>query len=242
MKSKTKIAMAEETNKPMKKSNAQNLIVRSGEEARQLGRKGGIASGAARRARCSFADSLRQALTVPIPMTSDRHRDWVTLLERFGMCDLNAQNLIVCRMIQSAIGGDVKAAAFIRDTLMLTDGGIEDTGDTKRPAPVTADGIDRLTRYHFLEVAEVRDRFKGEIESAELRDRLGIGIRQAETERETIAATARMYQGEGLIALDEDANGVRVNLNGIERLDDELAHDAEEVDQPTEAEDGGGDE
>jgi len=218
---------AKATDKQKKRGNQRNLIVRSGEEARELGRKGGIASGAARRARCSFAESLRQALTVPIPITSDRHRDWADMIERFGMCDLTAQNLIICRMIQSAIAGDVRAATFVRDTLMLTSGGIEDAGNASRTAPVTADGLDRLTRYHLLEVAEVRAKVGRVIADAEEMDGICHG-RTAEAERRNAADTARTYQEAGLVTLDEDANGVCVDLKGIERMERETAREAEE--------------
>jgi len=204
------------------KGNPKNLIVRQGQEAVELGRKGGIASGAARRARCSFADALRQALTVPIPITSDRHKDWVGMIERFGMCDLTAQNLIVCRMIQCAISGDVRAAAFIRDTLMMTGGGIEDAGDGSRIEPATADGKERLMQYHYLEIAEVRERVKPSIEIADLQDRVSITGRHGETERLKVSMEARNRQRKGLVTLAPDANAVTADLKRIEeRAEDE---------------------
>jgi hypothetical protein len=220
MKKETKSATAKTPNKPQsKRGNPQNLIVRSGAEARELGRKGGIASGAARRTRCSFAEALRHALTVPIPITSDRHGDWTTLIERFGMCDLTAQNLIVCRMIQSAIGGDVKASAFVRDTLMMSGGGIEDAGSEARIAPVTTDGRERLTVYHTLEVPEIRERMKERIDAASATDRLTHGHANGDRARIEVAEDARYYNAEGLVTLDGDANGVTVDLKGIEEED-----------------------
>ena len=229
MKSEVKAATAEKPNKPKtKRGNPQNLIVPHGAKAREIGRKGGLASGAARRAKCSFAGALRQALTVPIPLTSDRHGDWVTLIERFGMCDLTAQNLIVCRMIQAAIGGDVRAAAFIRDTLMMTGGGIEGAGDSERIAPVTADGIERLAVYHTLEVAEIRERVKERIDAAKQTDRLTHGHANGEYAREAAALDMRYYRAEGLVTLNGDGNGVTADLKGIEKADAEADEGADD--------------
>lgn len=230
MKSEVRTATAETPEKPKtKRGNPQNLIaLTSGERAREIGRKGGLASGAARRAKCSFAEALRHALTVPVPLTSDKHGDWVQLIERFGMCDLTAQNLIVCRMIQAAIGGDVRAAAFIRDTLMMTSGGIEDTGSTERTAPVTADGMERLTLYHTLEVGEIRERVKERIDAADQTDRMTHGHVNGDYARVSAALDARYYRAEGLITLDGDASGVTADVQGIEKAEaDEGADDGE---------------
>lgn len=87
-------------------ANEQNLIPfdsnQSREEAKKNGRKGGIASGEARRARKTMKEMLDYLLEKEI---SNAKGEVVTYREA-----------ILTSTIKKAIKGDVKAAQFIRDT------------------------------------------------------------------------------------------------------------------------------
>lgn len=80
-------------------ANEQNLIRhRSPSEARENGRKGGIASGKSRRERKTLKELLLLAL--------EQHDGTATNAEK-----------IAASMIRAAQNGDVKAATFVRDTI-----------------------------------------------------------------------------------------------------------------------------
>lgn len=84
-------------------ANEQNLRRLSPSEAREQGRKGGKASGKARRRRKAFADAFN------------------TLLER-NFTDHSGNQLqgveaIAAKVFQEAMNGDLKAAQMIRDTV-----------------------------------------------------------------------------------------------------------------------------
>lgn len=72
---------------------------RSTEEARERGRKGGVASGRARREKAS----LRAALEV--------------LLERKGEDGLTGREAVAVALYEQALKGDVRAFAELRDTV-----------------------------------------------------------------------------------------------------------------------------
>lgn len=87
--------------------NEQNLIPmneRSQSEARELGRKGGIASGEARRERAKFRELLEVALEEP----------YYDVIE--GKTDMTNAQKVVMALIEKAQKGDVKAFAEIRNT------------------------------------------------------------------------------------------------------------------------------
>ena len=89
-------------------ANNKNLkpIRQSSEEATKNGRKGGIASGQARRARASMAQLARQIASAPI--TSEKTR---RTLESLGIEDeeMNNNALIVASVFKGATSGDIKA-------------------------------------------------------------------------------------------------------------------------------------
>ena len=88
--------------------NEQNLIpmnARSQSEARELGRKGGIASGEARRERAKFRELFEVALEEP----------YFDVIE--GKTDMTNAQKIVMALIAKAQNGDVKAFAEIRNSV-----------------------------------------------------------------------------------------------------------------------------
>ena len=96
------------------KSIANLRPVTSTEEARERGKKGGQKSGEVRRQRKKFKETLELLLHLP-PGLSDQKETLLALGVDEDDCD--NQTLIAISMIQSAAAGDVKAAAWVRDTV-----------------------------------------------------------------------------------------------------------------------------
>lgn len=96
-------------------SNEQNLIpIRSAEEAREKGRKGGIASGAARRRKRSLKEAADLYLSLPV---SDR-RVWNKLARQYvDPDDIDNQMAIIVGLSKAAALGDAKAAKVLFDLL-----------------------------------------------------------------------------------------------------------------------------
>ena len=78
----------------MGKANVQNLRVPSSEEAREIGRKGGIASGEARQRRKALKEELLLLLA-----------------------EGDTQKSVTLALIEKAMSGDTKAFEVIRDTI-----------------------------------------------------------------------------------------------------------------------------
>lgn len=96
------------------KSLANLRPVTSTEEARERGKKGGQKSGEVRRQRKKFKETLELLLHLP-PGLSDQKDTLLALGVDEDDCD--NQTLIAISMIQSVAAGDVKAAAWVRDTV-----------------------------------------------------------------------------------------------------------------------------
>ena len=91
-----------------------NLKRPSSDEARELGRRGGIASGAARRRRKALREALDVYLSLPVQDKRSLNR-----LLRAGVDedDADTQMLIVASLVQRAIDGNVRAAKLIFDLM-----------------------------------------------------------------------------------------------------------------------------
>ena len=89
-----------------------NLKRPSSEEARELGRRGGVASGIARRRRKALREAADIFLALPLP-----DKDEVKRLRKLGlgMDDIDVQMGIVARLAQMAMLGDTKAAKLLFD-------------------------------------------------------------------------------------------------------------------------------
>lgn len=81
-------------------ANNDNLKVPTSEEARELGRKGGQASGRARKRRKELKELLIIALSQPC-------KD----------ADMDNWAAVTAALVQKALGGDTKAFEVIRDTI-----------------------------------------------------------------------------------------------------------------------------
>lgn len=93
--------------------NEANLTPRAltSEEARAIGRKGGVASGIARRRRRQMRELLGELMTTPVPDEQIQ-----SVLEGSGL-DASFENAISFAMLLRAARGDVEAARFVRDSL-----------------------------------------------------------------------------------------------------------------------------
>ena len=117
-------------------ANNENLIPfskRSKSEAREYGKKGGKASGAARRKKADFRKTLNALLTAEIDS-----EEWTPFLESLGL-DSTVEAAVNAAMIREALSGNVKAYIAIRDTLGQTTKSEEDLEEQKaRTAAVKA--------------------------------------------------------------------------------------------------------
>lgn len=91
-----------------------NLKRPSSDEARELGRRGGVASGIARRRRKALREALDVYLSLPVQDKRSLNR-----LLRAGVDedDADTQMLIVASLVQRAIDGNVRAAKLIFDLM-----------------------------------------------------------------------------------------------------------------------------
>lgn len=96
-----------ENERPKSPVNGQPLpegkVIQAGEEARELGRKGGIKSGEVRRARKTLREELSELLADTITDKNGRQ--------------MQTQKAISASMIKQALSGNTKAFELIRDTI-----------------------------------------------------------------------------------------------------------------------------
>ena len=85
---------------------------RTKEEAKELGRKGGLASGKSRRRKRQFRDELEMLL----PLT-DKGKDGQPIINPLTGRKQTVQQSITMQLLLKARKGDVKAAKMILDTL-----------------------------------------------------------------------------------------------------------------------------
>ena len=109
-----------------------NLKRPSSEEARELGRRGGVASGIARRRRKALREALDVYLSLPVQDKRSLNR-----LLRAGVDedDADTQMLIISSLVQRAIDGNVRAAKLIFDLVGYDSA---QTLDEREDGPITA--------------------------------------------------------------------------------------------------------
>lgn len=94
--------------------NLVSLADRTTEEKREIGIKGGIASGEARREKKMIKDNIELLLSLPIKNAKTKEQ-----LKQLGIDDneMNNQMALVIAMYQKALKGDVSAFNTLRDTI-----------------------------------------------------------------------------------------------------------------------------
>lgn len=109
-------------------ANNENLIPfskRSKSEAREIGRKGGKASGATRRRKAAMRETMNRLLTMQAEV------EGLSDILRADGGDSTYEELITMAMIEQAMLGNVKAFVAIRDTLGQTTKSEEDLEEQK---------------------------------------------------------------------------------------------------------------
>lgn len=96
--------------------NEDNLVSlgeRTTEEQREIARKGGVASGKARRRKRTMAEALQLITNTPV------NAEQAEILRKYGFAeqDCTYLMLMMIKAVQMASEGNLKAAEFVRDTL-----------------------------------------------------------------------------------------------------------------------------
>ena len=94
--------------------NLENLRTPSTEEAREIGAKGGRASGESRRRKKTLREQMEMLLSLPVQ--DEQTRDFI---ESLGISreEVNNALAITLSMYQEALKGNTKAFELIRDTI-----------------------------------------------------------------------------------------------------------------------------
>ena len=115
--------------------NEKNIIPmdqRSKEEARELGREGGRASGVSRRRKKSLREAADLYLSLPVA----NRRAWNKIsTEGVDPEDIDNQMAMIIGLTQKAIKGDAKAAKIIID--LLENQGVKTADDVLEDDPIT---------------------------------------------------------------------------------------------------------
>ena len=90
---------------------------KSADEAREKGRKGGIASGVARREKRALRETLEELLTMSLRNGKPVSVEKIKSIAAIKGKNISVQEAIMLAQIQKAIRRDVRAAEFIRDTI-----------------------------------------------------------------------------------------------------------------------------
>ncbi len=102
-------------------ANEQNLIPKDSnqnrEEAKKNGRKGGIASGKARREKKLFRETLETILSMSLNQGKDVSVDDIKNFASIKGKNISVQDAILIAQIQKAMKGDTRAAEYVRDTI-----------------------------------------------------------------------------------------------------------------------------
>lgn len=119
-----------------RKGNVNNLRPPSSSaEARERGRKGGIASGKARAARKTFADTLKEMLACRVPKASPYYKKLKAQMRELGLdWEPTVQDIPNLGMLTRAAKNPLAYCA-IRDT--IGERPVEQTEDLTPPPPIT---------------------------------------------------------------------------------------------------------
>lgn len=93
-----------------------NLKVPSSAEARKNGKRGGIASGKARRERKAMKDTLATLLSMPLKDEAVSNLEEIKSIASMNGKNITVQEAIMLAQIKKAVKGDTRAAEYIRDT------------------------------------------------------------------------------------------------------------------------------
>ena len=95
---------------------SKSIIDMTTEERREAGRKGGIASGEAKRSKKAMRERLE--IILEMPLKSGKNAD-IESIKNFAALkgkNITVQDAMMIAQIQKALRGDTNAATFVRDT------------------------------------------------------------------------------------------------------------------------------
>lgn len=98
-------------------ANVQNLKTPSPTEARKRGKKGGIASGKARREKKAFRETLETLLSMNMENGVGVSVDTITSFKGIKGQNISVQEAILIAQVQKAMKGDTRAAEYVRDSI-----------------------------------------------------------------------------------------------------------------------------
>lgn len=106
----------------------------TGREQVETAKKGGIASGKARRDKKAMKETLETLLNMPLKVGKAADIDEIKSIAALKDKNITVQEAIILAQIQKAIKGDTKAAEYVRDTSgnKLKDG-VELSGGINNP-------------------------------------------------------------------------------------------------------------
>lgn len=91
--------------------------VRTKEEARERGRRGGIASGEARRRKKTMRETLEAVLAMQVGDGKSTDIEAITKFAQLKGKNITVQEAMIIAQAQKALKGDLAALQFIRDTM-----------------------------------------------------------------------------------------------------------------------------
>ena len=101
-------------------ANEQNLKPKDSsqnrEEAKKNGKKGGVASGKARREKKAMKDTLLALLSLPLEKGNTADIETIQSLGALEGKNITVQEAIMLQQVRKALEGDTKAAEYLRDT------------------------------------------------------------------------------------------------------------------------------
>ncbi len=99
-------------------ANEENLKpVRTKSEARSRGKKGGIASGKARREKKLFRETLESILMMPMKNGEGMGVEDIQNFASIKGQNISVQEAILIAQVQKAMKGDTRAAEYVRDSI-----------------------------------------------------------------------------------------------------------------------------
>lgn len=87
------------------------------EERAECGRRGGIASGEAKRRKKALRETLEVLLSMPIKSGKSTDVEQIASFAELKGKNINVQEAMLVAMIQRALKGNVQAAEYVRDTV-----------------------------------------------------------------------------------------------------------------------------
>lgn len=97
--------------------NVNNLRTPTSEEAREIGRKGGLASAKKRQERKKMAETLNIIMKMPLKKGDAKNLEKIKAFSDLNGLNLSVQDALMILLTNKALKGDLKAILAVRDTL-----------------------------------------------------------------------------------------------------------------------------